>query len=160
MSAIKLLSRQIAEVIFESGSCKTACGESPNVDAMLKREMIERMITQIKNNEGRRVQFKPGWFGAPSVNCLAIRAAPTDSIVSSINEKLKPIFRDHMSQICAADCSVEVLTSVVQSIIDEIGYAKFVNDTFEAKSSSGGRRHSFRRRRCRRRRCGSTRRRQ
>jgi len=39
MSAVDQLSRQIAEVIVDSGSCKTACeSDPPNVDAMLKRE--------------------------------------------------------------------------------------------------------------------------
>ena len=161
MNAVKLLSRQIAEVIVESGSCETACESNPpNIDAMLKRETMERIITQIKNNEGRRVRFKPGFFGISAIHAV-IKIRSTDSIVSSINEKINPIFRDHMSQICASDCSVEVLTSVMQSIIDTLGYAEYINDTFEAKTGSGGRRRrQMRSRRCSRRRMRNATRRQ
>ena len=151
---MRLISYQdkIAEVIVDSGSCKTACeSDPPNVDAMLKKETIERIITQIKDNDGRRVRFKPGLFGTPSAIHAVMMIRSTDSIVSiineTINEKIKPIFRDHMSLICASDCNVEFLTLVIKNIIDKIGYTDIINDIFVAKSGShGGRIRNFRRR--------------
>jgi hypothetical protein len=134
-NVVKLLSAHIAASMVES--CQRACKDSkdPNdfVNAMLNKETIEMIVNQIKNDECDCVQFKSGWLGAPSVNKLTIMAAPTDLLISLINEKFKPMFKDHMLPMCSSSCNRAYLTSVLISIIDKIGITEIIHDTFESK---------------------------
>jgi len=167
-TVVKLLATHIAKSMVKS--CQRACGDSQDpdpdnfVNAMLNNETIEMIVNQIKNDECGCVQFKSGWLGAPSVNKLVIMAVPTDSLISFINENFKPMFRDHMLQVCSSRCNHAYLTSVLISIIDKIGITKIINDTFEKPEPSksyGGRSrrrtHGRMRRRMRSRRRRATR---
>jgi len=167
-TVVELLATHIAKSMVKS--CQRACGDSQDpdpddfVNAMLNNETIEMIVNQIKNDECGCVQFKSGWLGAPSVNKLVIMAVPTDSLISFINENFKPMFRDHMLQVCSSRCNHAYLTSVLISIIDKIGITKIINDTFEKPEPSksyGGRSrrrtHGRMRRRMRSRRRRATR---
>ena len=167
-TVVKSLATHIAESMVKS--CQLACdcdSQDPDnfVNAMLNKETIEMIVNQIKNDECGCVQFKSGWLGAPSVNQLAIMAVPTDSLISFINANFKPMFRDHMLQVCSSRCNHAYLTSVLIAIINKIGITKIINDTFESKpepsKSYGGRSrrrtHGRMRRRMRSRRRRATR---
>ena len=146
---VSLLSTQIAEAMV--ASCQRAC-ETNSIDDLLNRETMETIINQIKNDEGAHVQFIKPWYGF-NPKKGAMQLITNEKIIGFINSHNLAKHLE-LSIICASNCNIAVLSSLINAFIDDHNYTDVINDTFEPKPKSGGRgrtrKPSHRRRRRRR----------